>query len=166
MRHSLLRRFCTAAVLVLAGLVAVPASASADESVVYPAGLACAGFDLQVSSVGGHIVTQEFKDASGHVLRRIQSGRGPAVTVTNTTTGATVAFRGNGFQQTTVVHPDGSLTSITMGHSILILFPTDVPAGPSTRLIVGRTVVDITNGSDFSVRSISGTSTDLCAALS
>jgi hypothetical protein len=48
---------------------------------------------------------------------------------------------------------------------VLILFPTDVPAGPSTTLYVGRVVFTVV-GDVFTLRSTSGTATDICAALS
>jgi len=32
---------------------------------------------------------------------------------------------------------------ITIGHNVLILFPSDVPAGPSTTLYVGRVVFTV-----------------------
>ena len=48
---------------------------------------------------------------------------------------------------------------------MLILFPTDVPAGPSTTLHVGRVVYTIDTNGVFTVQRVSGTSTDICAAL-
>ena len=52
------------------------------------------------------------------------------------------------------------------GHNVLILFPSDVPAGPSTTLYVGRVVFTADVNGIFTLVSTSGTSTDLCAALS
>jgi len=52
-----------------------------------------------------------------------------------------------------------------MGHNVLILFPTDEPAGPSTTLVVGRAVIAVDANQNFTVQQISGTTTDICAAL-
>ena len=54
-----------------------------------------------------------------------------------------------------------------MGHLVLIMFPSDVPAGPSTTLYVGRVVFDVDNATGvFTLREARGNATDLCAALS
>ena len=64
-------------------------------------------------------------------------------------------------------NPDGTSTYTTMGHLVLILFPNDVPAGPSTTLYVGRVVFDVDNITGvFTLRDARGRATDLCAALS
>ena len=52
------------------------------------------------------------------------------------------------------------------GHNVLILFPSDVPAGPSTTLYVGRVVYTIGTDGVFTLVSTRGTATDICAALS
>jgi hypothetical protein len=50
---------------------------------------------------------------------------------------------------------------------VLVLYPTDVPAGPSTTLYVGSVVytVDLLTGV-FTLNAHSGRTTDICAALS
>jgi hypothetical protein len=49
---------------------------------------------------------------------------------------------------------------------VVILFPTDTPAGPSTTLYVGRIVYTVVNDiQEFNVQTHSGTTTDICAAL-
>jgi hypothetical protein len=53
-----------------------------------------------------------------------------------------------------------------MGHNVVFLFPTDNPPGPSTTLIVGRALIDVSPTGDFDVQSVSGTQTDICALLS
>jgi hypothetical protein len=53
-----------------------------------------------------------------------------------------------------------------MGHLILLLFPSDVPAGPSTTLYVGRVVFTFDFETGFTVvKGNTGRATDLCAAL-
>jgi hypothetical protein len=60
---------------------------------------------------------------------------------------------------------DGTATVTTTGHSILILFPTDEPPGPSTQLIVGRVVFTVDENDVFTLESTSGDITDICATL-
>ena len=62
--------------------------------------------------------------------------------------------------------PDGTELHVATGHNGLILFPTDVPAGPTTTLYVGRIVftVDPDTGV-FELLSTAGRATDVCAAL-
>ncbi len=63
-------------------------------------------------------------------------------------------------------NPDGSYTETLTGHNVLILFPTDVPAGPSTTLYVGSVVFTVDLAAVFTVQRVSGKATDICAALS
>src|SRR3989442_5085073 len=53
-------------------------------------------------------------------------------------TDVTLSLSSNGAVTNVTKNPDGSETVVTTGHNILILFPTDVPAGPTTTLYVGR----------------------------
>ena len=57
------------------------------------------------------------------------------------------------------------MTTVMTGHNILILFPTDIPAGPSTTLYVGRVVFTVDANGVYTLGSTSGRSTDICAAL-
>ena len=66
----------------------------------------------------------------------------------------------------TVVNAGGSQTVTLTGNNVLIMFPSDVPAGPSTTLYVGRVVYTVDAGGVFTLVSTSGRATDLCAALS
>lgn len=52
------------------------------------------------------------------------------------------------------------------GPSVLILFPGDIPSGPSFVINYGRFVVNITSGGQFIVQRQTGTQFDVCAALS
>jgi hypothetical protein len=52
-----------------------------------------------------------------------------------------------------------------MGHSVVSFYPTDKPAGPSTKLYVGRLVYTIDNAGNAAVQSFSGHTTDLCKKL-
>ena len=135
---------------------------------VLPAGVACQGFAVQLDAGADTRSIHEFTDASGNVVRTILAGKGNPVTLTNLSTGKAVSLRGNGAPWSIVNNPDGSQTYTTMGHLVLILFPTDNPAGPSTTLYVGRVVFDVGPSPDFvfTLKSTVGTATDLCAALS
>ena len=165
-------RFIGTAVLTLVlSLVAVfspgkPAIA-ADYDLDLPAGLACS-FELGVNVDGGNQVYKEFLDKNGNLVRSLSAGTGSALTFTNIDTGATFSLKSNGSVTHTTFNPDGSQTVVVTGHDVLILFPSDVPAGPSTTLYVGRVVFTISPFPDyvFTLQKVSGKSTDICAALS
>ena len=132
-----------------------------------PAGLACAAFDLRVEIWNNpNRVFKEFKDQNGNVVRMLTAGKGSTLGFTNLLTNEKLLLRPNGAVEHIALNADGSQTWTITGHNVLILFPTDVPAGPSTTLYVGRVVytVDTTSGV-FTLQSVSGTSTDICAAL-
>ena len=133
---------------------------------VFPAGVACADFDLQVEGSGGTIKQHAFTDRSGQVVRVVLAGTGPALTLTNLTSGATYSTPSNGSVTHIAVNPDGALTYGMTGHNILILYPTDVPAGPSTTLYVGQVGFTVDANAVFTVTSVAGRSVDICAALS
>src|SRR3954468_14424532 len=96
----------------------------------------------------------------------LSAGVGFQLTFTNLSTGATTALPANGAVMKTVYNADGTRTVTTTGHNVLILFPSDVPAGPSTTLYVGRVVYTLDAQDAFTLRSTRGTATDICAALS
>jgi hypothetical protein len=133
---------------------------------VFPAGLACADFDLQVEASGGTLKQHDITDRSGEVVRVILAGTGPALTLTNLTSGATYSTPSNGSVTHIAVNPDGTLTYRVTGHNIVILFPTDVPPGPSTTLYVGQVGFTVDANAVFTVTSMAGRSVDLCTALS
>ena len=86
---------------------------------------------------------------------------------TNLATGATVTLKGTG----SVIRSTPSDTAETRrvvdtGHNVIILFPGDMPAGPSITLYTGRVVYDVAPGEVFTLRSVHGRSRDLCAELS
>ena len=62
---------------------------------------------------------------------------------------------------------DGTSTYTTMGHLVLIMFPSDVPAGPSTTLYVGHVVFDVDNATGvFTLRRRGARPRTSAAALS
>jgi hypothetical protein len=143
-----------------------PATAAASDAVVvFPAGLACA-FDLRVEIFGSNQVFKEFVDKNGIVVRSLSAGNGQALVFTNLNTGATFSLKANGSVTHTTFNLDGSYTSTLTGHNVLILFPSDVPAGPSTTLYVGSVVFTVDLNGVFTLQKVSGKATDICAALS
>ncbi len=134
-------------------------------SFTLPAGEACS-FPLEINISGGNRIDKEFLDKNGNVVRTLSAGRGFALTLTNTETNATLSLKSNGSVIHTTINSDGTRTEVATGHTLLILFPFDVPAGPSTTLYVGRVVYTVAPGEVFTLQKVSGQSTDICAALS
>ena len=147
MRTTSCRRVPTATALAVAAALALPGGAAQAQShdAVLPAGQACS-FALGIDFGGsGKRVEREFVDAEGNLVRILSAGVGSQLTFTNLS--------------------NGTQTVITTGHNVLILFPTDVPAGPSTTLYVGRVTYTVDANDVFVLQSTSGTATDICAAL-
>jgi hypothetical protein len=152
----------------MAGVLGYGSSATAaspDFTVVFPAGTAC-NFDLQIEGWGGNRHFKEFKDENGNIVRSLDTGTGSALRFTNISTDKTFSTKSNGAVTQKKYNLDGSYTETDTGHNVLILFPTDHPAGPSTTLIAGRLVFTVDLYGVFTVQKVSGKETDICAALS
>jgi hypothetical protein len=163
-RHLAPRVAGLALALALPAATAAPATAQEPEFAL-PAGVACA-FPLNIDVAGGNQITREFFDKNGNLVRIITAGKGSTLTFTNADTGETLELRSNGSVDRTTINPDGTEIHEVTGHNVLILFPTDVPAGPSTTLHVGRVVFTVDAQDVFTVQSTSGRTTDICALLS
>ena len=137
-----------------------PALAAGDFQIVLPAGTACPGFAVSILGTGGNATTRSFVRG-----RTVSAGTGSTLVFTNLSTGHTFATNSNGAPQQTVANADGTQTVTAEGHNVLILFPTDTPAGPSTTLIVGRVVYEVDAAGNFTVKSTTGTTTDICNRL-
>jgi hypothetical protein len=161
-----LRIRCLFACVVAAmlGYASNATAADPDFTLVFPAGVACT-FDLQIEGFGGHRQLKEFRDKNGNLVRSLEAGTGSALTFTNLSTGKTFSTMSNGAVSRKTFNRDGSLTETDTGHTILILFPTDNPAGPSTTLIAGRLVFTVDVFGVFTVQRVGGKVTDICAAL-
>jgi hypothetical protein len=155
------------------GFTVSAAAANPPDTVLdFPAGTAC-DFDLRIELRGGdqqHY--KEFLDKNGNVVRSILAGKGSALTFINASpvgepgSGATLSLKANGFSDHQTYNPNGTVTDTTMGHVVLLLATTDVPAGPSTTLYVGRLVLTIDIATNvFTFQSFSGNATDICAAI-
>lgn len=158
-----------AAALAVASALAVgtPVSVSAAASDVefdLPAGQACA-FPLHVVGTGDKRIMREFTDRSGNVVRLLSAGKGFTLTFTNVDTGESLTLPSSGSVQRTTVNSDGTSTVVSTGHNVLIFFPTDIPAGPSTTLYVGQVVYTVDASGVFTLQGTSGRTTDLCALL-
>ena len=166
MLRSSMKRVAVVAVVASAtvlGGVIDPAAAQ-DHDLMLPAGVACADFDLGLDFGVDSRNLLEFTNAEGNVVRAILAGRANAVTLTNVDTGATLLIGAKGSMWNIVNNPDGTTSTITThGHLVLIMFPTDVPPGPSTTLYVGQVVFTFENETGFTtVQENEGTATDLC----
>lgn len=148
---------------------ALPAFAQEDAcptDLYLPAGNACADFDLNiVVGCGGHGMSRVFTDKDGNV-RSISAGTGTPLLFTNVSTGENFSTISNGSVWRKTFNADGTIDVVATGHSVIILFPTDVPAGPSTTLYVGQVVYRDDGYSNFTLLRTSGKSMDICAALS
>jgi hypothetical protein len=165
------RRLALAVGLAAVALTATqPAFAQDPEPVFLPAGLGCPGFNLQFQATGGNLVTREFRDAEGNLVRIITAGKGVDLTYTNYGTdsvaGESVTVKTAGSVTKTVFNPDGTQTVTGTGHNGLILFPSDVPAGPTTTHYIGRIVYNVDPATGvFTLVSTMGQERDICAEL-
>jgi hypothetical protein len=169
-RHSSALSVTSVALILTVAMVlgsgGLATAAEPDQVIDLPAGLACDDFDLRVEIRGGNQVFKEFTDQNGNVVRTLSAGKGSALLFINLSTNATFSLKANGSVTRTTWHPDGSSTVALTGHNVLVLFPTDVPAGPSTTLHAGRVVYTVDTNAVFTVQQVSGKTTDICAALS
>jgi hypothetical protein len=158
------RRFAISTVLASATVLAVAQPAAAAE-VELPAGAGCA-FALGLDGGSFPPERRNFTDRNGNKVT-IMAGKSGALTWTNLKTGKTVSFASRGTRlKVTETSPTSQLLEFS-GHVGLVLFPTDVPAGPSTTQISGRLVLQFNpeNG-DTVVLKQEGKQVDVCAALS
>jgi hypothetical protein len=158
------RHVAAAMLAAILGTAAQSASAQ-DFSFTLRAGLAC-DFKLKINGYGGNFHTEEFLDRNNNVVRTIAAGKGFGLVFTNTESGAEFALKGDGSVQRATINPDGSSTNVSTGPNVVILVPSDIPAGPSTTLYVGRFVSAVDALGIFTLQSATGASTDICAALS
>jgi len=165
-----MRRRTGAAALITAVLATAalptPAAAADPYDIPLPAGAGCE-FPLTITVAPNQdTVVREFTDADGNIVRTLRAGRGDVLTFTNEDTGAVVSLMSNGAVTRTTPNPDGSSNVVSTGHNVVVLFPTDDPAGPSTILYVGRLSYHQTADFVFTVQSFSGRTRDICEELS
>lgn len=120
---------------------------------------------MQIEGWNGKQHVKEFTDKKG-IVRTLSAGTGSALRYTNMSTRQTFSSKSNGVVNHTTFNLDGSFTQKLTGHNLVILFPTDKPAGPSTTLYDGgRVVIAIDAGGNFTVKEESGNKTNICAAV-
>lgn len=163
---TLATRFRRSATLAF-GLMASVAIAQGEPDAVIdlPAGLACPGFDLRLEVRGMVQQNRTFTDRNGNPVRVVSVGKGSALTFINLNNGNTLSLRPNGSGSHTTINPDGTTTVSATGHNVIILFPTDIPAGPTTVQYVGRVLYTVSADGVFTFRQVNGTRTDICAVL-
>jgi hypothetical protein len=165
--HGRVRNLIVAAGAAALLMVGPMAGTVAAYDLSFAAGVAC-DFELgiDVDELGPGMVWREWYDADGNLMRTLQAGTGAALTFTNADTGASFSTPWNGSVIDTRFDDDGSQIVSMKGHTILIMFPTDVPAGPSTTLYIGRVVFTVDALGVTTIRSTAGRQIDICGALS
>lgn len=163
-----LNRMVFALTLILAGMLGFAGQARAyDVAIDLPAGVACADFGLRIEITGqGTQVYREFTDKDGNLIRTLAAGKGWDFLFINLSTDATFPLKGNGSVTHASYNPDGTGTFTYTGHNVIIFFPTDVPAGPSTKQYIGRMVLTVDSDGVSTVQELSGKQIDICDALS
>ena len=168
-----LRRLVIAAALPVLMLSSAQA-ALADSFTILPAGLACPDFNLGLAATGGNLQTKDFVDDAGNPVKSITAGKGVVLTYTNygpdplppvPVAGKSITIRTDGSVAWTKFNPDGTSTVTATGHNGLIMFPTDVPAGPTTTQYIGRIVYNVAANGVFTLVSTAGSQRDICAEL-
>jgi hypothetical protein len=130
----------------------LPANAA---EVVFPS---CPGFDVGLTPLSNH-----GNPVQAGPRAVVAAGSGKAL-LDNETTGATTTSHGAGAFKLSE-NPDGSVTFISTGRTVVFLFDTD-PGGPATIAYTGRVVTMLNTDGTFSVVSHRGTAVDVCARLS
>jgi hypothetical protein len=157
--------------LTAAACLAAAAPAGADKPIKepgvnldanFPAGVACAGFPVSVHVEMDKTSSKLFFDKDGNPIRAQATGD-LVLTVSNAATGESRTLNVSGATHITF-EPDRIELTLT-GHGLLILFPTDVPPGPSTTLTTGQMTFAVTPDGVFTLLSTVGNVTDLCAEL-
>jgi autotransporter passenger strand-loop-strand repeat protein len=152
----------TAAAL-LAALTLTAAQPASADVIDLPAGTACQDFGLRLERTNGNLHTTEFKDKNGNLVRILTAGKGFLLKYTNLNSGKYVTIRTDGSVSSTRINSDGTQTVTATGHNGLILFPTDVPAGPTTTQYIERIVYTVDATGVFTLLSTSGSASNIFA---
>lgn len=171
-RHLALHRARTASVIAAAAvacLVATTTPAVADDPPDLPAGEACPDFAVRLDfGDDGKRNTRTFEGRDGNTVV-LTTGAAESVVVTNLQTGESVTAPARGARTRTTTEADGTTTVDFTGNLLLVLFSTDAGGAgltpSSTTLIAGRTVFTVDAAGVFTVQSVNGKTTDICAAL-
>ena len=166
--RSSIPHLAAACVIATSAAIGAPAWAAdpPDFTVEFPAGLACSSFALRLELWECKGQFRELKDKNGY-LRALFAGTGNAFRLTNPTNNKSISAPASGASQLIQTYlADGSQVYTNRGHVLLIWFPSDIPAGPWTVLNSGRVVFSLSPAGVGTLKSMTGDSTDVCAALS
>lgn len=127
----------------------------------------------RISVADGNLHTKVFTDKNGNVVRTFTAGKGTDLTFTNYgpdpnrhEAGKSVTIKTAGSVSKAVEDGDGSQTVTATGHNAVIVFPTDIPAGPTTTLYIGKLVYHFVPATGFfRLISAAGPQRDICAEL-
>ena len=162
-RRTALQALLGAALVVGGSLLGVPPALADDATYAFDAGEACT-FPLTVTASG------ELKGPSGRLSasgsRELTAGRGRTLRFANTASGADLEVAASGSVSRITSTSASTYDQTLSGHNVLILYPTDVPAGPSTTLYIGKVTFHVDRDGVFTVTQKSGSATDICALLS
>jgi hypothetical protein len=152
-------RFAAATALAAAVAVGTAQPASADQTFVLDPGVGCS-FGLEIKLIGGNLDRETIGSA-----RVISAGSTGTLIIRNTDTGESVSFPSRGVGINTTTSADGTQTFRYGGQLLLVLFDTDVPAGPSTTLYTGRVVFTVTPDGITTLQKSAGRQINVCAEL-
>jgi hypothetical protein len=157
-------RTAAATVFATAILLCGAANTASAAAIELPAGMAC---DFSFGLDGGAFPPERktFTDPNGNPIVVLSAGKSGAVTYTNLDTKESSTFPSRGTALRVTTQSDGTQLLEFSGNVGIILFPSDVPAGPSTTQINGRLVLK-QEGTVTTVLKQEGKQIDVCAALS
>jgi hypothetical protein len=146
------------------GSLQASAQATPDFTVPFEAGVACS-FPLTIEGTNAKGISTEYTDKDGN-LNVWLTGKGYAFRYTNTTTGKSTTTKSQPAAQHTITYPDGSQRITTYGASLIVMFPTDIPAGPTTKYYNGVTDMTITAQGVGTLIDEDAYGIDICHVLS
>jgi hypothetical protein len=166
-----LRLLAALLALVLVLMPAAPAFAAdggcAPGTLCFPAGTACANFDLQIQLGGaGHALHREFLAKDGSIVHVLAACNENALAFTNVTSAATLGFTPHQSLIRIMLNPDDTRTEVATGHSIIVVSPRHASASPSAMLYTGRVIYVVAPGEIFTAWEVGEDATDICAGLS
>lgn len=149
-------------------LAPAPTATGADtHDIELDPGVACE-FRVGLDITGGHRNVRKYAGKDGNPVT-VLSGAAESVLVTNLDSGESFRVKSWGARTKETVGEDGTTTVVNSGHLLLVLFPGDdggnTLSTPSTTLIAGRAEYTVDAKGVFTLRRISGKTTDICAVL-
>lgn len=132
----------------------------------FPAGSACPNFGIQIQfGSSEHNICQEFRDANDRTVHVFGASTGDILTLTNMSTGATLALPPADSNLRVELNPDDSCTTVARGAYAVIRSPVHRGSPPEALLYNAQVIYTVSPGWIFAIRRVSGEPTDICAAL-